>query len=168
VPCNYTSLSFHDFFVFEPTDAALSSRISRYDLNCAVSKPNALYGARPLPVSRAPSIQIQDGFNETFTLHSLKMKPLDIPFGYTKVSLRGYQNGSHTLSWDVDFPAGFHDVLGIDLLDFSRQRWEKLTKVDVRADFYNGDLAMDWEFCIDDIEVSVESTDLLSGERSDP
>lgn len=163
VPSNYSFLDFHDFHVFEPSDTALADRISKYDLNCAVSKPNALYGGRPLPISKAPHFQIRDDGNRTFSLHSLKIKPLDMPFGYAKVSVEGFQNDTQSLDWNVDFPAGFHDPLEVDLVAFSRQRWEKLVKVEIRADFYNGGIAMDWEFCIDDMKVSFQST---TSERS--
>lgn len=86
-----------------------------------------------------------------------------MPFGYAKVSIRGFQNNTQSLVWDVDFPAGFHDLLEVDLPAFSRQEWDQLVKVEVRADFYNGDMAMDWEFCIDDMEVSLQSPPAMSG-----
>ncbi|RMZ76296.1 hypothetical protein DV737_g4905, partial [Chaetothyriales sp. CBS 132003] len=167
VPSNYGSLHFEGFYVFKPTDPEIGRVISENDLNCATSKPNALYGTRfnfedepKLPFISAAAPFSQDdkmtvgsmtgGSSEPptlFELESLKVKALDMPFAYTTLSL--------PLEWAVDFPAGFHDMFKVDIEAFSGRKWSNLTKLEIWADFHddsNG-IVLDWEYCFDDLRV---------------
>lgn len=168
-PRPYHHLSFNLFNPFDPHDSHFKGRISPNDLNCAVSLPIALYGARistdvegdrrevsrsmkPTLMTNVTSLH-DAGLAPFFTLHSLKIKPLDIPFSYTTLSIRGYRHwtGGQRLEWHVEFPQGYHDVLHVKFEDFTKQLWDKLEMVEIYADFGWDD--SDWEFCLDDIEV---------------
>ncbi|KAK5268683.1 hypothetical protein LTR96_006390 [Exophiala xenobiotica] len=156
----YNGLFFDGFYAFDPSDASLKGIIYEKDLNCAVSKPNALYGTRDnfelnTRVERRPSIRHKND-DSTFTLHALKIKPLDMPLGLVTISLQGFRSGT-TLNWDVDFPAGFHNVLDVRLEEFSGQVWDGLERLEIWADFQYNDVSMDWEFCVDNIEVELAS-----------
>jgi hypothetical protein len=163
----YHGLIFDGFYAFDPSDAGLKGIIWPGDTNCAVSKPNALYGTRDNfrlntprddhPGSRSdrkPSFRHRDA-NGTFTVHTLKIKPLDLPLGFVTVHLEGLRSNS-TLTWEVDFPAGYHDVFDVRLPEFSGTVWDGLERLEIWADFHYNDLDMDWEFCVDDIDVEVE------------
>jgi hypothetical protein len=162
VPSNYSYLDFTDFFVLNPQNPALQDLISENDLNCATSSPNSLYGARPLPDDRLPSIHLSSSMNaesdpiSSFTLHSLNIKPLDMPLSYAKINLRGHRNDDTSVLWNVNFPAGFHDGLHVRIESFSGQIWDRLVKLEIWADFYHGGSTMDWEFCLDDLKVSLQ------------
>ncbi len=131
------------------------------------SLPNGLYGARyeigqprllnmhPVVHSDVPAIHIDAksttvfGLQPFFTLHSLKVKPLDIPLSHTTLYLKGYTNET-VLHWQVDFPLEFHDMLHVKLEEFSGKKWEKLERLEIFANLhYDGG---DWEFCLDDME----------------
>ena len=163
VPSNYSFLEFQDFFVFKPSDPELKGLISEYDLNCAASQPNALYGARPLPKTRLPTIRLNNASerakskSRSFKLHSLKIKALDMPVSFAKINLRGVKHDNTTLLWTVDFPAGYHDMLNVDVALFSGETWDQLEEVQIYADFHHAGTTMDWEFCIDDLQVSLEN-----------
>jgi len=155
---------FDGFAVFKPSDPALDGLLSEHDLNCATSSPNAVYGTRynrnqfetpriMLDYSNVTAMET----NRTFTLHHLKIKPLDMPFAYTKLTLKGRQVDGHQLEWNVDFPAGFHDMFKVDITGFSGQKWNNLQYLDIMADFVNGGQFLDWEFCLDDLEVSLNN-----------
>lgn len=58
------------------------------------------------------------------------------------------------LKWDVVFPAGFHDMLHVKFQEFTKEKWEKLVAFKAWVSFRNGLQQMDWEFCLDDMEVS--------------
>lgn len=95
-----------------------------------------------------------EGFQPYFTLRSLQLKPLVAPAPGTNIWIKGYRHGEvekEPLIWDVDFPSGYHLPLLVDLAKFSKQSWDKLYKVEIGADF--GYDALDWEFCLDDLEV---------------
>lgn len=167
VPASYKGLLFVGFFAFNPAHPKFKGIISSHDLNCAVSKPNALYGTRDnfksgsvpsqtFGFDRKPSIQPASP-NRTFTLHALSIKPLDVPLGLVTVNLQGFRPGQNasSLNWSVDFPAGFHDVLYVPIEDFSKQAWSGLRSVEVWADFHHSGVSMDWEFCIDDLSVEL-------------
>lgn len=163
----YKGLVFNGFFAFNPSHPKLKGIISVDDLNCAVSKPNALYGTRDNLNRQSlerPSIQSRSSF-ETFTIHSLQIKPLDMPLGFVSVDLYGqrHNESDSSLRWSVDFPAGFHDVLDVRLEEFSKRPWEGLQRLDVWADFHYNDVSMDWEFCIDDLNVEVYGADDVYG-----
>lgn len=163
----YNGLLFDGFLAFNPAHPKFKGIISSHDLNCAVSKPNALYGTRDnfksgsLPpqnsgFDRKPSIRPADP-NRTFTLQTLSIKPLDVPLGLVTVTLRGIRpvHDTSSLNWSVDFPAGFHEVLYVPIEDFSKQAWTGLKSVEVWADFHHSGVSMDWEFCIDDLNVEL-------------
>ncbi len=159
VPSNYSLLDFEDFFIFKPSDPELDGLISKHDLNCAASKPNALYGARPLPLTQVPTIRLngtRSGASRTFTLHSMKIKPLDMPMAYAEVNLQGLRLDNTTVLWSVDFPAGFHSMLEVEIESFSTATWDKLVQLEIWSDFHHAGSAIDWEFCIDDLEVSFQ------------
>jgi hypothetical protein len=91
-----------------------------------------------------------------------------MPLGFATIGLRGiraaaasassYANTTTAdiLEWKVDFPAGFHHVLVVPLRDFTHQSWDNLLRLEVYADFHQEDVVMDWEFCIDDVELELE------------
>ena len=146
---------FEGFYAFDPTHPYFDGIISVHDLNCAVSKPNALYGSKV--TKQSPVVKSYDE-SRSFTLHALKIKPLDLPVGFVTINLRGLRsnNSIPPLAWSVDFPAGFHDVLVVRMKEFTKTSWEGLTRLEVWADFHNGEVEMeDWEFCIDDLELEM-------------
>lgn len=170
VPSNYSFLDFGGFLVFEPSATELDNLISPEDVNCATSSPNALYGTRynfepdrTNEPKQAPYFALSSSshcsqqLRSSFALRALKLKPLNMPFAYTTLSIRGHGRNA-TLDWSVDFPAGFHDMLSIEVEKFSRQIWTNLTKVEVWADFHNDDFVIDWEFCLDDLEIVLEGS----------
>ena len=109
-----------------------------------------------------------DGLQPYFTLRSLQLKPMVAPKPGTKVWIKGFHHGGgkeNPSLWDVDFPSGYHLPLLVDMAKFSKQSWEKLYKVEIGADF--GYEALDWEFCVDDIELSfVEIPDRVGGRQA--
>ncbi|RMZ87368.1 hypothetical protein DV736_g5403, partial [Chaetothyriales sp. CBS 134916] len=133
VPSKYGSLHFEGFYVFKPTDPEIERVISENDLNCATSRPNALYGTR---------------FN-------FEDEP-KLPF-ITAATLFSQDNKTtaSTLEWAVDFPAGFHDMFEVDIKAFSGRKWSNLTKLEVWADFHddNNGIVLDWEYCLDDLQI---------------
>jgi hypothetical protein len=150
----------------------LEGKISKHDLNCAVSAPNSLYGARFQNVRSGlmkHSSEIHDdvpGFHVDtrstvvfrlhpyFTLHSLKIKPLDIPLSHTTLYLKGYTS-EQVIHWEVEFPLGFHDMFHAKMEEYSRRKWEKLEKLEIFANLhYDGG---DWEFCLDDMDIEFHS-----------
>ncbi|OAL30615.1 hypothetical protein AYO20_08702 [Fonsecaea nubica] len=163
----YKGFVFNDFYAFKPSHSSLEGIISANDLNCAVSKPNALYGAARARLSNSqqgsmnlldqrPSIYLYNS-TETFTLHALKIKPLDMPVGSVAISLQGFRlNEDSTFSWSVDFPAGFHDVLNVQVEKFTGKTWEGLTRLEMWAEFHFQNIKWkDWEFCVDDIDLEI-------------
>ncbi|RVX70932.1 hypothetical protein B0A52_06089 [Exophiala mesophila] len=168
----YAGLVFDGFYPFKPSHPTFEGLISVHDLNCAVSKPNALHGTRynlqTRPAStkqqpqttRLPSLRPSNE-DAVFTLESIKMKPLNFPINQVRMHLRGVRATSDSsapedgsaLEWSVDFPAGFHDVFHVKLEEFTHQTWDNLTRVEIWADFHNAGSSMDWEFCIDDLAV---------------
>ncbi|KIV84010.1 hypothetical protein, variant [Exophiala sideris] len=158
----YNGFLFEGFFAFNPAHPRFKGIISSHDLNCAVSKPNALYGTRDnfesgqtSSFERRPSIRPANR-NETFTLHAFSIKPLDVPLGLVTINLQGFRSAADdSLEWSVDFPAGFHDILYVQIEEFSKQAWTGLRSVELWADFHHGTVVMDWEFCLDDISVEL-------------
>ena len=68
--------------------------------------------------------------------------------------MKGYsatRNESSPLEWHVDFPAGYHLPFKVKIAEFSGEDWNELYGVEILADF--GEQALDWEFCIDDLEI---------------
>ncbi|EXJ83163.1 hypothetical protein A1O1_06782 [Capronia coronata CBS 617.96] len=167
IPAPYHNLTFEGFYAFDPSDPALEGKISPQDVNCAASKPNALYGTRDnfelklVEPERKPSLQPSNS-NDTFTIHRLKLKPLNMPLGAAKVNLQGVRrcsdgsDGEEVLDWSVDFPAGYHYALDVPVKEFSGKVWDKLETLYMWADFHYNGLELDWEFCVDDMEVEID------------
>ncbi len=142
-------------YAFTPSHPDLKGIISANDLNCAVSRPNALYGSKVAKMN--PSVEIYNS-TKTFALKSLRIKPLDFPLGSVTINLSGRPSNTSQdlLKWSVDFPTGYHDVLDVRLHEFSKVAWTGLTRFEIWAEFRYNDVVMDdWEFCIDDLEVEV-------------
>lgn len=165
VPSPYSHLSFSSYNIFTPGDPAWNGKISRNDRNCAVSAPNALIGSRYdesdpdstygayFQIANATAMTEQS-LNPHFALSKFKIKPLDSPPepSTTLITVIGHKyNSNQTVKWDVSFDQGYHDPLSVNLKDFSRENWEELSSVVIRADY--GVDALDWEFCIDDLEI---------------
>ena len=53
--------------------------------------------------------------------------------------------------WHVDFNFEYHLPFRVKMQEFSREEWDRLYKVEFFADY--GEDALDWEFCMDDLEV---------------
>lgn len=169
LPSPYFHLSFSSYDAFTPSDPAWTGKISENDQNCAVSPPNALIGSRYNPYdpdsARGASFKIanataitEDGLNPYFTLSTFKIKPLDSPPEptITILTVIGYKYDSNsTVRWEVKFDQGYHEPLFVNLKDFSRENWEHLSGVEILADY--GEDALDWEFCIDDLELQFTS-----------
>lgn len=170
----YHDLIFDGFYPFKPSHPRFEGLISAYDLNCAVSKPNALHGSRynidsnvrsvddGKEPTKLPSIRIRNK-DASFDLYSFRVKPLNFPINSVTLHLRGIRAAGSTsqypgdmmsdLIWSVDFPAGYHEVLNVSVREFTRRDWHNLSQIELWADFNNADSTMDWEFCIDDLEV---------------
>ena len=158
MPSPYRHLSFSSYSVLTPRDPALDGIISEQDLNCAISSPNALIGSRPrehaegayFDIANATSM-VQEGLQPYFTLKSFYIKPMDAPAPGTKVSVKGYTALKEPYIWHVDFPSGYHLPFLVKVEEYSGREWTEVYKVEIVADFGYHDL--DWEFCIDDLEL---------------
>ena len=72
------------------------------------------------------------------------------------VSVIGYSYAQDKpLQWHVDFPAGYHLPFLVKMREYSRDQWEYLYAVEVSAEFSVDKL--DWEFCVDDLEVHFQN-----------
>lgn len=159
IPRNYSDLAFDGFLALQPDAPALEDLISEHDLNCAVSAPNAVYGTRSNRAPPAiPEISLaKESVFSSFALSFIKIKPLEMPpFGYSKLTLRGFRDEKPPLEWRVDFPFGYHDMFKVDIEEFSGTKWSGLRRLQITADFVNADTYMDWEFCFDDLEILLE------------
>ena len=85
----------------------------------------------------------------------MKVKPLHIPLGHTKLVFNGTKSNNQTILWDVDFPVGYNEMLNVDIAAFSNVTWDELESLSIYADFHNGGSVMDWEFCMDDLNVTI-------------
>lgn len=95
---------------------------------------------------------VASGLLPYFSLRSFSIKPMDAPDAATTIYLRGYSNATDSpVDWTVEFPTGYHRPFQADLRNHSRASWDELHRVEIWADF--GEDALDWEFCIDDLEV---------------
>lgn len=159
LPSPYHHLSFSAYNVFRPRDPAFEGIITSHDYNCAVSPPNALLGSRIGSDLQSASFQIEngtvmkeEGLRPHFDLQSFYIKPMDAPMPGTRINVRGYQsNEEEELEWHVDFPSGYHLPFLVKMEEYSRKKWENLTRVEITADF--GEDELDWEFCLDDLEL---------------
>lgn len=176
-----------------PHDPNLKDRISSHDLNCAVSSPNALIGSRVSSNTRRldddddreseiregayfsvanASDMLHAGLRPYFTLVSFNLKPLDAPSPGTSIMVKGYSHArsdSDPFEWHVDFPAGFHLPFLVKMQEHSNDAWDQLYGVEILADF--GEQRLDWEFCIDDLEVrffSFNRSSELPGDQGHP
>lgn len=174
VPSSYHHLNFSGFSVFEPRNPALRHIISPHDTNCAISHPNALVGSRFISPNSSefaiPSINVDTKSAEEaklqphFGLLSLWIKPLDAPSPGTSVYIKGSTaEGKEDYGWHVDFPHGYYEPLHVKIKEFTGVVWKELEKVEIWADF--GYDRLDWEFCIDDVEICF---DKLEGSSSEP
>lgn len=179
LPERYHGLVFDGFYPFKPDHPIFEGLISEHDLNCATSRPNALHGSRfnvdssTITVNgdeepiKLPSIRPIDRVI-SFNLYAFRVKPLNFPINSVTLNVRGtragesaFQHGGPSrpdLAWSVDFPAGYHEVLNVSMREFTRHEWHNLSRVELWADFNNADSTMDWEFCIDDLEVGFNAT----------
>lgn len=180
VPSPYLHLSFSRYNILTPGDPALEGYIVPSDLNCAVSVPNALIGSRYISdavekIARSRKLKgvqnseepegayfeitndsalIAEGLHPYFTLHKLYIKPLAAPFSSsgTNVTIRGYSRArKDPLSWDVNFASDYHEPFEVKIQKYSKQEWSQLYGVEILADY--GEDKLDWEFCLDDLEV---------------
>ena len=72
------------------------------------------------------------------------------------ITVTGYSYGrDEPLHWHVDFPAGYHLPFLVKMREYSRDRWEYLYAVEVLAELSVDKL--DWEFCMDDLEVQFQN-----------
>ena len=124
-----------------------------------MSAPNALLGSRLREDGKGASFGIANvtamqeyGLHPYFTLHSLYVKPLDAPKPGTTVYVKGWTKAQkEPYTWHVDFPSGYHLPFLVKLEEYSGVQWKELDIVNITADF--GYDALDWEFCIDELEV---------------
>ncbi|MCJ1386095.1 hypothetical protein MMC17_009220 [Xylographa soralifera] len=172
LPSPYHHLLFSAFLIFAPRDPAFQHLISPHDHNCATSAPNALFGCCVLEEGFPnPSIAIANatsmaaaGLLPFFSLVSFTLKPMDAPDVGTTVYVKGYTvGGGEPLEWKVEFPLGYHLPFRVELAKHSRDVWERLERVEMWAEY--GEDGLDWEFCVDDLEVrffeAVEGHDRL-------
>lgn len=167
VPLPYQYLAFSRYDVFAPRDPAWEGIISPNDLSCAVSAPNALIGSRyrsdalssATTTSEGAYFEIanasalaDEGLHPYFSLLSFHIKPLDAPESGTKITVNGYSHAhKDPLSWSVYLDNEFHEPVLIKIEEFSKHKWSQLYGVEILADY--GEDALDWEFCLDDLEV---------------
>ncbi|KAI9776371.1 MAG: hypothetical protein M1835_005532 [Candelina submexicana] len=167
LPGPYNHLTFSTAFnVFFPESPSLADRISPHDLNCATSPPNALLGSRTakddiasFTINTTSTSTSPSHLRPYFTLHKSNIKPLDAPPPGTEMHVRGTSVDGKVLEWSVTFPAGYSLPLEVRMEEFSGEKWERLGKVEMWAEF--GYDALDWEFCVDDLEVEFTSGDGL-------
>ena len=92
------------------------------------------------------------GLAPYFSLRAFYVKPMDAPPPGTTISLKGYSKARPApFTWHVDFISEYHLPFLVKLQEFSHETWSELYKVEFFADY--GEDKLDWEFCIDDLEV---------------
>ena len=165
MPSPYIHLSFSNYNVLKPRDPALEGKITKNDLNCAVSGPNALIGSRftadgadnPSDAKGASfkinaTAALEAGLSPYFTLVSFYVKALDAPPGNITITVKGYSHGSdEILNWHMEVPSGYHIPFLVRIQEYSGKSWDHLDGVEILADY--GEDALDWEFCMDDLEL---------------
>ena len=157
--------------MFKPKDPALKHLISTHDLNCAVSSPNAILGSRPSEGAEGAIFRIanatamrEEGLHPYFTLHSFYIKPMDAPKPGTTIYIKGYSvKRQNPLVWHVDFPSGYHLPFFVKMQEYSGEEWKHMYKVEIVADF--GYDSLDWEFCIDDLQIQTFSLSKVEDEN---
>ena len=159
-------MSFSNYNVLKPRDPSLEGKITENDLNCAVSSPNALIGSKYttdrvdqlettlgayFKVANASAL-LEEGLSPYFALISFYVKALDSPPGNTSITVNGYIHGSDdVLSWHVEFPSEYHLPFLVQIQKYSGKSWDHLEGVEILANY--GEDALDWEFCLDDLEL---------------
>lgn len=159
LPSLYHHLSFSSYSVLSPRDPALDGMISKHDRNCAVSSSNSLIGSRPSENAHGAYFEIantalmaEQGLQPYFTLHSFFIKPLDAPAPGTVIYVKGFTKAQEPPRvWHVDFLRGFDLPFLVKMEEYSGEEWNETYKVEITADF--GYDALDWEFCIDDLQL---------------
>lgn len=178
VPSPYLHLSFSRYNILTPRDPALEGFIVPSDLNCAVSAPNALIGSRYLSdagekVAKSRKVKgvkgveepegayfeiasasalIAEGLHPYFTLRKLYIKPLAAPSSGTNVTIKGYSLArKDPLSWVIYFASDYQEPFEVKIQEYSKQAWDQLYGVEILADY--GEDKLDWEFCLDDLEI---------------
>ena len=92
------------------------------------------------------------GLHPYFTLHSFYIKPMDAPPPGTTIWVKGFtKKRGDPLVWHVDFPSGYHLPFQVKMEEYSGEAWDNIQKVEIAADF--GYDSLDWEFCMDNLEV---------------
>lgn len=92
---------------------------------------------------------------------------MDAPSPGTSVYVKGYKADSgREIPWHVDFPSGYHELLLVKLEKFTGEPSDGMGNIEIWADF--GYDALDWEFCIDNVEVHFEEASDHPHERSSP
>lgn len=76
------------------------------------------------------------------------------------MTVRGYpgNSGETWQDWSITFPEGYHLGFRVDIHRYSKMTWTSLTKIEIWADF--GEDKLDWEFCLDDLEVRLEDLEV--------
>ena len=111
---------------------------------------------------------VEDGLHPYFALQSFIVKPMDAPDAVISVNVTGYSHiRDDPFKWHVNFPRGFHEPFLVKMKNYSGEEWKRIYGVEITADY--GADALDWEFCIDDLEVQFfqYQTRLSSHERTD-
>ncbi|MCJ1402993.1 hypothetical protein MMC11_006215 [Xylographa trunciseda] len=157
LPSPHHHLLFTSFSVFAPDDPSLRHLISQHDHNCATSAPHALVGSRSsfapasIAIANASSMAAA-GLLPYFSLVAFEVKPMDAPDVGSTVFVKGHSvGGGDPLEWRAEFPAGYHLPFRVEMGKHSREAWERLGRVEMWAAY--GEDALDWEFCVDDLEV---------------
>lgn len=98
------------------------------------------------------SALIAEGLYPYFTLRRFFIKPLAAPSSSTNVTIKGYSHThKHPLTWGVNFESDYHEPFEVKIQEYSKQEWSQLYGVEILADY--GEDKLDWEFCLDDLEV---------------
>ena len=102
-------------------------------------------------VANASSLA-EDGLYPYFSLLSFNIKPLAAPSSGTTITVNGYSHArQNPLTWNVYFASDYHEPLPLDIGKFSKEEWSQLYGVEILADY--GEDALDWEFCLDDLQL---------------
>jgi hypothetical protein len=91
------------------------------------------------------------GLEPYFRLRGMQIKPMNAPEPGVVISVTGRRYGGRDpLQWIAKFPSGYHLPYPANLTG-----WDYLEEVEIVADF--GEDQLDWEFCMDDLEISFEN-----------
>lgn len=105
---------------------------------------------------------VEQGLFPYFDMLSFYVKPMDAPPPGSTVFVKGFSHSQREpFEWDVDFITGYHFPLLVKVQQYTGKAWNQLYKVEIWVDF--GDDALDWEFCIDNLEVQFHETTEVEG-----